>query len=191
MENSKILIIGGPTGSGESTITKEIIKRYPNFQKLVSATSRSMRSGEMKNDYYFFPKKKFEQEIEKGNIIEYTYAKSRNVYYGTYKPELEKKLKKGFVIANVDFVGVEYFKNKYGAKAIFIKPKSLASIKKRLIKRNPEITNQELKLRLKDAAREIKNEEHFYDFVVINEDGKLEEAMLRIEEILKKNAYLS
>ena len=188
--NKKVLIIGGPTGSGESTITKELMKKYPFFQKLIAATSRPMRSNEKETDYYFFSKEHFEKEIEKENIIEYTYMQDRGVYYGTYKPELEKKLKLGSIIANVDHVGVKYFKKNFNALAIFIKPESIGSLKKRLIKRNPEITEGELLLRLNNAKAELANEECFYDFSVVNKDGKLAEALTEIEQILKNNGYI-
>jgi HrpA-like RNA helicase len=32
---NKILVISGPTGSGESTVTNKIIEKYPIFQRLV------------------------------------------------------------------------------------------------------------------------------------------------------------
>ena len=104
----QVLIISGPTGSGESTITNAIIKRYPNFARLVTATSRQPRLKEKHGrDYYFFSKDKFLSEVEKGNIIEYTYIKNRDNYYGTYRPDLDEKLVKGLtVIGNVDGVGV-------------------------------------------------------------------------------------
>ena len=102
MANNKVLIIGGPTGSGESTITKEIISRYPIFQRLITATSRPMRSGETdKQDYYFFSKEDFLEKIKSGDIPEHTYVENRDAYYGTYKPDLEEKLKKGSVNSRV------------------------------------------------------------------------------------------
>ena len=92
IKNRRVLVIAGPTGSGETTLTLEIIKKYPVFRRLVTATTRKPR-GKDKNGvaYYFFSEKKFKNEIKKGNIIEYTYIKNRNVYYGSYKKDLDKK----------------------------------------------------------------------------------------------------
>src|SRR3989338_4798089 len=108
MNPKKVVVISGPTGSGESTITSAIIKRFPHFKRLVTATTRKPRLKERDRvDYYFFSKDTFLEEVDKGNIIEYTYIKNRDSYYGTYKPDLEDKIKKGFiVIVNVDGVGV-------------------------------------------------------------------------------------
>ena len=126
----RVLVIGGPTGSGETTITNEIIKRYPVFTRLVTATSRKPRNNEQtKIDYYFFSKEDFEKNIKSGDIIEYTYIENRDSYYGTYKPDLDDKLEKGFnVIVNVDIVGAKYYKKNYNATTIFIKPSSLEEL---------------------------------------------------------------
>jgi len=188
---NKILIISGPTGSGESTITNKIIEKYPIFQRLVTATTRKPRGDEKnKADYYFFSEAEFKNQIEGGNILEYTYIENRGVYYGTYLPELEKKLAQGYVIVNVDHVGLKFYKENYGAISIFIKPESLEVIKIRLQKRNSEMTEKELKQRLKNAQDEIEREEKFYQYKVFNKQDKLDEAIGEIEEILKKEGYV-
>jgi len=182
-----IVVIAAPTGGGESTITNEIIRRYPSFRRLVTATTRKPRNNERPGiDYYFLSKNKFKKEIDKGNIIEHTYVKNRQAYYGSYKFDLEKKLKAGYnVIINPDAVGARYYKKNYQAVTIFIKPDSLASIKKRLIARDLNIKPTELKRRLKNAASEIKNESQFYDFIVINRQGKLNQAVKDVIKIIK------
>lgn len=188
MPKSNIFIISGPTGTGESTITKEIIKKFPNFTRLVTATSRSPRLNEKNSvDYYFFSKPEFETEIKAGNILEHTYVENRDVYYGTYKKDLEEKVQKGFnIIINPDIVGTKFYKENYGAITIFIKPESLDDLKKRLVRRDPEISPDELQKRLINAASEIKNDEHFYDYSIINKDGELDQAIAQTAEIIKK-----
>ena len=191
VSKNRVLIIGGPTGSGESTITKAIISRHPIFQRLVTATSRAPRSFEKdEDDYYFFSKEEFEKQITLGNILEYTYVENRDTYYGTYEPDLNKKLSEGHLIVNVDYVGVLYYKEHYGATAIFIKPESIENLRARLLKRNPEIKDAELNMRLKNAKDEVENEEKYYDYTIINKDGKLEEAILEAEEIIKKEKFI-
>ena len=191
MDKNKILVISGPTGSGESTITNEIIKKYPIFQRMVTATSRQPRGNEKdKVDYYFFTKGEFKKQINLGNILEYTYIENRGIYYGTYLSELEKRLARGYVIVNVDHIGLKFYKKKYGAISIFIKPESLEVIKLRLKKRNPDISEAELKQRLKNAQDEIEREEKFYKYKVFNKQDKLEEAIQEIEGILKKEGYV-
>jgi guanylate kinase len=186
-----VLVIGGPSGVGESTITKKIIERFPIFKRLVTATTRKPRLGEKNRvDYYFFSKNKFLAEIKKGNIIEYTYIKNRDVYYGSYKPDLGKKLRQGYkVIVNPDIVGARYYKKHYQATTIFLKPDSMANLKKRQLARNPGISSDELKKRLIYAREEIKKEAPFYDYIVINRQGEMGKTIGNIIKILKKEGY--
>ena len=188
--NKKVLVISGPTGSGESTITNEIIKKYPIFQRLVTATSREPRNQEEDGvDYYFFPKEEFKEQINNGNILEHTYIQNRDTYYGTYSPDLKEKLNKGNVIVNVDHVGLKYYQKHYDAIGIFIGVESLDVIKERLKKRDSKITDGELNKRLKNAQDEIDREEKYYNYIVYNKQGKLEEAVEEVEDILRKEGY--
>ncbi|NTW27713.1 MAG: guanylate kinase [Candidatus Moranbacteria bacterium] len=189
--NNKILVLSGPTGSGESTITRKLISKYPVFQRLVTATTRPMRSGEQdKIDYYYFSKEEFQKMIAGGLILEYSYIENRDTYYGTYKPDFEKKMQAGYVIANTDYVGTLYYKENFKAVTIFIKPKSIDVLNARLKGRNPEMTEIELLKRLENAKKEIEKEEQYYDTTVINKDGELEEAIIEVEKILKKEGFV-
>ncbi|MDP2736752.1 MAG: guanylate kinase [bacterium] len=186
-----ILIISGPTGSGESTVTDLLIKKYPIFKRLVTATSRLPRLKEKHGqDYYFFTKAEFKKMIANGQIIENTYVKNRDTYYGTYLPELEKKLRAGYnIVANTDYIGTKFYKKHYQAAGIFIKPESLAAIKKRLLSREPEMAAGELKKRLANATREIKKEKKYYAYTVINRQNRLNQTLREITKILKKEGY--
>jgi len=183
----KVLVIGGPTGVGESTITKAVIKAHPNFKRLVTATTRKPRLNEKNGiDYYYFTEVQFKDEIKKGNIIEYTYVVKRKVYYGSYKPDLDKKIKKGYdIIINPDLVGARYYKEYYNATTIFIAPESLGDLRKRLLARDPNINKKELEKRLAGAKYEMEKEASFYDYRVINKEGKLEQAIEEVLEIIK------
>jgi len=192
MENQKrVLIIAGPTGSGESTITKKIIENYPIFTRLVTATTREPRLNEKDTvDYYFFSVDEFKKEMTKGNILEHTFVPGRDVYYGSYKPDLEKRLALGFnIVINPDVVGARYYKKHHNATTIFVKTETVDVLRERLIKRDPTITTEELEQRLKAAKYELDNEESFYDYVVINKDGELDETIQHVVHILEKVGY--
>ncbi len=186
-----IVIISGPTGSGESTITNLLLNKYPIFKRLVTATSRRPRLNEKHGrDYYFFTKTEFKKLIANGQIIEYTYIKNRATYYGTYLPDLKKKLKAGYnIVANTDWIGTKFYSKHYQAVSIFIKPESLAVVKKRLLTREPNISTAELKKRLINAAKEIKKEEKYYAYTVINRQNRLTNTLRELVKILKKEGY--
>lgn len=187
----RVLVFGGPTGAGETTITKMLIEKFPIFRKLVAATTRNMRTGEQdKVDYHFMSKKEFQDGIKNGDIIEHTYIENRDTYYGSYKPDLDKKINAGLnVIVNVDIVGAKYFKKNYNATTIFIKPSSLQELRGRFTRRDPNISPEEIEKRIQNAQEEMKNEMSFYDYVVVNADGKLETTIEEIIDILKKENY--
>lgn len=187
----RVLVISGPTGVGESTITNEIIKRYSMFTRLITATTREPRLNEKNGkDYYFFSKEKFFNEIKNGNIIEYAHIKKRDVYYGSYKQNLEDVLKKGYnIIVNPNIVGAKYYKKNFNAITIFIKPDSFTNLKKRQLARNPNISESELKKRLDNAKYETENEAFFYDYIVVNKQNQLKKTVDKIEYIIKKEKY--
>lgn len=187
----QVVVIAGPTGSGETTITNEIVRRFARVKRLVTATTRPPRSGEQHGvDYYFFTKEEFAREKEAGRILESTYIPNRDTYYGTYAPDLEKKLAAGsIVVINPDIVGAKYYKEHYGAVTIFIAPEAIDALIRRIRERSPELSEQEIAHRRENAQREMENEQAFYDHVVVNADGKLSEAVDAVVEILKQEGY--
>jgi guanylate kinase len=182
-----IVVISGPSGSGESTITKALLERLP-ARRLITATTRTPREGELDGrDYFFFSKERFETELRNGNILEHSYISNRDTYYGTYRPELERDLEtEGIIIANTDIVGTKFFKNRFGAESIFIIPESLDSLARRLRIRNPEMSENELERRLENARQEIEEEKPYYDYVIENRDGKLSEAVNQAESYIRE-----
>ena len=191
-EGKQVVVIAGPTGSGESTITNEIVKMFPNrVARLVTATTRPPRAGEKNGvDYYFLTPEEFSRYDAQGSILEKTYIKNRKTYYGTYASELEDKLKSGhIVVVNPDIVGARYYKKNFNAATIFIVPANIDSIERRLRERNPELSDAEIAKRCANAKAEIADEKSFYDHIVVNADGKLDEAVGEVVAILKKEGY--
>jgi len=192
MRSRHVVVIAGPSGSGETTITNEVIRRFSDqVKRLVTATTRPPRAGEKSGiDYYFFTKEEFEREKKKGNIPESTYIQNRDTYYGSYAPDLEKKLKEGHVIiVNPDIVGARFYKKVYDAVTIFIVPESADELERRIRDRSPDLSEKEIILRRENATREMRDERSFYDYVVKNADGKLKGTVDEVVAILKKEGY--
>lgn len=188
----QVVVIAGPSGSGETTVTNEIVKRFPNrVKRLVTATTRPPRVGEKSGiDYYFFSKEEFELAVKDGYILEYTYIENRDTYYGTYAPDLEEKIAVGYiVIVNPDIIGARYYKEHYKAVTIFIVPENVESLVWRIRRRSPDLSEEEIAHRRENAVREMQKEQDFYDYVVTNADGKLDQAVDEVVAILQKEDY--
>lgn len=185
-----VFIFSAPSGSGKTTILKQIFERFPNlFGFSVSATNRPAREGEIDGrDYYFLSDNQMKAKIENGDFLEWEQVYEGR-YYGTLKSELNRIWSEGKVVVfDVDVKGGINIKNmlKDEAFAIFIMPPSVEELKKRLEGRNTE-TAESLQQRLARAEMEISKSDNF-DTVILNDDLALavDEVEKCIVEQLKK-----
>ena len=98
MNNRKAILFSAPSGSGKTTIIREILKRFDCFEFSISATSRQPREGERDGvDYYFLTPEEFERRVSEGMFLEWeeVYA---GVRYGTLKSEIDRIWDNGHVI---------------------------------------------------------------------------------------------
>ena len=72
------------------------------------------------------------------------------------------------------------------ALTIFIMPPSVDALRSRLVTRGTE-TSEQLDLRLRNAEIEMAAAPE-YDYVVVNEDGRIEETVRQIADIIRKEA---
>ena len=186
----QVLVIAGPAGSGKDSIARELVKRFSHATMMVTATTRAMRPGEKDGvNYHFFSNEQFKKKLEIGNIPEHYHRAETDTYYGTYEPDIEKRLASGhLVIAVVQIVGAKYLKEKYDATTVFIMPPSLDAFEKRVRARSP-MSDVEWQERLKFTQNEVAHESPWYDYRISNEDGKLQEAVGEVIGILKKEGY--
>jgi guanylate kinase len=168
--NEKIIIFSAPSGSGKTTILKELIQSDLHLKFSISATSRKQRSDEKEGkDYYFFSPEKFKKEIEKESFLEWEEV-YENQFYGTLKSEIDRLFNlHQNVVFDVDVRGGLTIKHIFGkqALAMFIMPPSLKVLEQRLIVRGTE-TKESLKRRLKKAEYEI-SFAHEFDVILVND----------------------
>jgi len=182
-----VVVIAGPSGVGKSSIIRRLLDVCPNSRLAVSATTRKMRPGEKDGvNYYFLSEEEFKKAIENGDILEHAVYAGHS--YGTYVPGFKKYLDDGhLVIADVDIVGARFLKKAFNATTIFIMPPSKSALLDRLRKRDDIETEEELQARLNTANREMNEDKDFYDFIVVNENNKLDKAVEEVLNILKNN----
>ena len=191
MADKRVVVLAGPSGSGKNAIISQILKRYPNCERLVTATTRLPRPGEVDGiDYHFFTQERFDQEMAMGNIPEHRYVPALGTSYGIYIPDLERRMNEGHIVfAQVDIEGARLLKERYNAATIFIMPESLEQFRGRLRVRNPEWSEKEFEARMKITEDELRLHSPQYDYRVINADGALLETVDQVIEIMRKEGY--
>lgn len=185
---SKLLVISGPSGVGKGTIIEKLQEMYQeNNKKLylsVSCTTRSPREGEKNGiNYYFISERKFKHRIKKNDFLEYNiYGTGK--YYGTPKSTVLKYMKKGYdVILEIDVNGYKQIKENFKeAIGIFIMPPDINELYNRLRNRNTE-DEEVINVRVETAKKEI-SEKDIYDYIIVNENGKSDEATKKIFDIM-------
>lgn len=178
MSKTTSVIICGPSGVGKGTIIKSILQRYKGKVALsVSHTTRKPRAGEINGiHYHFVAKEAMQLGISQNLFLEH--ATVHGNMYGTSKQAVETIIKSGRVcLLDLDVNGVKQMKIiEYPAKFIFIAPPSIDILESRLRNRATE-TEENILLRLKNAAAEIEYGvgENNFDVVITNND--LEESV--------------
>ncbi len=185
---NKILIITAPSGAGKTSITKHLMKKFPQLAFSVSAATRQMRSYEKDGvDYHFISVEDFQQKIQNDEFIEWEMV-YEGKYYGTLKSELELIWnRKQIPVLDIDVKGAIHVQDLYPEQTltVFIEPPSIDELNNRLHRRGTE-TPESIQARISKAAYEL-SFIHSFDAVIINDD--LEKACARADEIV--TAFLS
>lgn len=182
----KLVIIVGPSASGKTDLTHALLERVQNSARLVTTTTRPMRSGEIDGqDYFFVERTVFNQKITEGEFLEH--AEVYGNLYGVSKNNLDTFLKKyDYVFAIIDVQGAQTLKSYIpDALTIFIRSGSLEDIQKRLQHVRNDVSQQELKKRLETSAQELAQATTF-DAIVENPFGHFDEAVAGVMELLHK-----
>ena len=190
MKQGLLVILAAPSGTGKSTICKELMKKNKNWNFSVSVTTRNPRDGEIDGkDYKFISNSEFEHFVKFGDFIEWEIVHGNK--YGTLWSTIEDALDgKGVLILDIDVKGAMSIKEEYLDQAIliFIEPPGLnvneqkEALNERLVKRGNE---QELaiKHRLKRFETEMEFKEKF-DYIFINEN--LKKTVEKVEKLIKR-----
>ncbi len=180
----KILIITAPSGAGKTSITRNLMQRFPQLAFSISAATRTPRPNERDGvDYYFLDEAIFQEKIKEKAFAEWEMV-YEGKYYGTLKSELERIWSNGQVpVLDIDVKGAIHVQKQYpiNTLSIFIEPPTVDELKKRLMSRGTE-TAETLAARVNKASYEISFKIHF-DEVIINDD--LERACADAENLVQ------
>ena len=177
-----MLVFSSPSGAGKSTISKAILGIHENLAMSISATTRTIRPGEVDGkDYIFIDQAKFDQMVERRELLEYATVFGNS--YGTPRAPVEEALSRGHdVMFDVDWQGTQQLKQnaREDLVSIFILPPTIEELERRLYARAQD-TAEIVKGRMAKATSEMSHWAE-YDYVIINHD--LDESVKQVEAIL-------
>ncbi|HET6723263.1 MAG TPA: guanylate kinase [Chitinophagaceae bacterium] len=182
--SNKLIIITAPSGAGKTSITKYLLKTFPDQLTFsVSAATRHRRQYEEDGvDYHFMSVEEFKERIQKNSFVEWEMV-YEGKYYGTLKSEIHRIWKEGKTpLLDIDVQGAVHVRQQHPdhTLSIFIEPPSVDELKKRLNTRGTE-TLESLDTRLNKATYELTFKVHF-DKVIINDN--LEKACIEASRIV-------
>jgi guanylate kinase len=182
---ARLFVISGPSGSGKSSLISDALIELKDFQKSISATTRSRRTGEEEGKQYFFTtEEKFKEMVDKGLFLEW--ASYAGDFYGTPGESVRKKLENGInVVLEIEVQGAMQIKEKMeDAYFIFILTTSKGELEKRLVKRGTD-SREEIEERLKIADEELEFKKH-YDCIIVN--NNYNEALQNLISVLNSQS---
>ncbi len=182
-QQGKLIIFSAPSGSGKTTIVRQLLQIFPQFEFSISATSRLPRGTEQNGiDYFFLSQEEFRQKVAEDAFVEWEEVYN-GTCYGTLKSEMQRIWQKGNVIIfDVDVMGGINLKNIFGENAcsIFIMPPSIEELQKRLEGRGTD-NAETIAKRVAKADFEISKATEF-DYIVVND--RLEDAVALARQII-------
>jgi guanylate kinase len=178
-----MFVLSSPSGAGKTTLSRLLIERMPGLKMSVSATTRSMRPGEVDGrDYFFVDSPKFEAMAKNGELLEWATVFDNR--YGTPRAPVEAALSAGQdVLFDIDWQGTQQLREKARADvvSVFILPPSAADLERRLHTRAQD-SDEVIHGRMSRATHELSHWAE-YDYIVVNQN--VDDAFAEVQSILQ------
>ena len=179
----KLIIITAPSGAGKTSITRFLLKKYPNLAFSISAATREARGNERNGvDYYFMSLHEFQEKIQHNEFIEWEMV-YEGKYYGTLRSELDRIWAEGKTpMLDIDVKGAIHVQQQFpeNSLSIFVQPPSVDELRKRLESRGTD-TPENIETRVSKASYEL-SFNHSFDVVVVNDE--LQKACAETEQAI-------
>ncbi len=164
-----LFIISAPSGTGKTTLCKQLSANISGLWHSVSYTTRTPRPGEEHGrEYFYTDETTFQAMIERHEFVEW--ARVYGHLYGTPRQTLNEKIDQGIdVLLEIDVQGALQVKKRFdNAVSIFILPPSMAALRQRLQDRAADST-EEIQRRLQKVKDEVWSFRE-YAYIVRNDD---------------------
>ena len=175
-----LFIISAPSGTGKTTLCKQLVTNLSGLWHSVSCTTRKPRPGEVHGrEYYFIEEQTFQEMIARNDFVEW--ARVYGHLYGTPWKSLTEKIDQGIdVLLEIDVQGAMQVKKRFeDSVSIFILPPSMTVLRSRLERRASD-TPEEIQRRLHKVREEVWSYRE-YAYIVRNED--LDRSLRDLESI--------
>lgn len=186
MNTDHIIVVYGPSGSGQDSVIEGITKRFDSERVITTSSREEMRPGEEQGKpYWFISKDEFEEGIREGRFIEWAQTYN-DAYYGVTHDEIERVARSGKLgIWKVDWKGARSIRKLFPDIPILFITAPIESLRERLIKRdNPD--EKYLQERMAFIEDLLSRPDLVYDYTIENLDGRLEEAVAEAERIIRE-----
>jgi guanylate kinase len=177
----RLLVVSGPSGSGKSSIVRELIDRL-GLEFSVSATTRLPRPGERHGVHYnFISRRDFEAMIESDELLEW--AVYNNRYYGTPLAPIDETLEdQRDILLEIEIQGARQVRERRPeAVMYFIAPPSLEELERRL-RRRGDTSEEDIEDRLEIARSEMAEAPELFDHIIVNDN--LDQAISELEGLI-------
>ena len=179
-----LIVISGPSGVGKDSLIQRLKERGCTLHFVVTATDRPPRPGEVHGvDYFFLTAAEFLRMEGEGELLEHAIVYGQ--HKGVPKQHVREALASGKdVIMRVDVQGAATIRRLVpGAVLIFLTTSSEEELVQRLRARGGDSPEQ-LQKRIATAREEMKRLPEF-DYVVVNRDRELDQAVNDVVAIIK------
>jgi len=183
-----MMVLSGPSGVGKDAVLSRIRELGYSQHIVVTATTRTIRPTEKDGvDYIFLDQGAFDKKVADNEFLEW--AEVYGNCYGVPKDQVREAISSGQdVIIKADVQGAATIKklNPYGV-FVFLAPPSFQDLEKRLRVRKTE-AQIDFERRLETARDELQ-QLPLFDYVVVNADGALNDAVAALESIIQAERW--
>jgi len=179
--SGNVFVLSAPSGTGKSTLAKQLVKQVPDLDFSVSFTTRKPRPGEVHGrDYFFVDDATFDAMVAEDGFVEWVEVYDRR--YGTGKAWIQERLRAGGdILLDIETQGAGRVHEAIpDAVMVFLLPPSAGELAARLRGRGDE-SEEQVRIRLEYAHHELSQFAQ-YDYLVVND--KVDQAYQRLESII-------